>query len=68
MNAFIKSVIFIWLMTCAIGVWFACALLGFVLIFIGNLSFMYEVMPLIALSSAICIMRCAWQIVNDEVA
>lgn len=50
MNYLIKALVFAWLLLCAIGVYLGSAMLGFILAF-TSLSFMYDVMPFVTLTS-----------------
>lgn len=59
MNQFIKIVIFIWLMLCALFVWVGVGIIGFMFAFTSNASYMYNVTPFIGFTAAICIIKCA---------
>lgn len=58
MNEFIKILLFVWLMLCALFVWVGIAFVGFILAF-SPLRFMYDVTPFIGFTAAICIIKCA---------
>jgi hypothetical protein len=57
-NGLIKFIVFIWLLTCAIGVWIGMAMVGLFFAF-TNWSILYSITPYIGLTAAICIIKCA---------
>ena len=58
MNEFIKLIIFIWLMICALFVWIGMAMVGFFFAF-TNWSILYSITPFVGVTAAICIIKCA---------
>ena len=59
MNNFIKFVVFLYLLGCAVFVWVGVAFIGFCFSFTSNMAYMFNITPFIGLAAAICIIKCA---------